>query len=117
MTINLPGWLGIIVAILTIVAAAATAFAVFMSTYFKSRNDLKDRMIEDFKGRNTQLEADLLRKEAELLVKTNAITALEKIVVGHDELVKIQQLMVEHDKSVIQGLESVRAEIREVVKA
>ena len=114
MVVNLPAWLGIIVGVLTIVTFAATAFAVFMSTYYKSRNELKDRMIDDYKERNSQLEGDVTRKDAEILVEKNARIALEKIVVGYDELKKIQELITTHDKNTTKAIDSVKVLVQRV---
>lgn len=114
MVVNVPAWMGIIVGSLTIVTFAATAFAVFMSTYYKSRNELKDRMIDDYKERNIQLEGDITRKDAEILVEKNARIALEKIVVGYDELKKIQELITVHDKNTTKAIDSVKVLVQRV---
>lgn len=76
-------------AFLTLTALAATAFAVFGSSWSKSRNALKDEIISDSKERITQLETNETRLISDRDAERNKRLVLEGIVTGKDEFTVI----------------------------
>lgn len=87
---GVPGWLGVASGFLALTALAATAFAVFGSSWSKSRNALKDEIIKDSKERIIQLETTETRLVVERDIEVNKRKVLEGVITGKDELYLIK---------------------------
>lgn len=90
MLSGVPGWLGVASGFLALTALAATAFAVFGSSWSKSRNALKDEIISDSKERIIQLETAESRLTIERDIELNKRKVLEGVITGKDELYLIK---------------------------
>jgi len=113
MPADVGGWIVLVAGLFGLITVAATAFAVASTQWFKTKNEVKDRTINDFKERNTQLETDKVRLEAEKRAEQEKRIALEGIVVGHAELVNLTDMLKKHDETVHNRLDKMYNLFRE----